>query len=69
MSRYLEEAARALRAAEKYVNENLYRDRPDALVKIADGFAALAAIDHGLLPPEIVQDLLRAVAARAGARS
>ncbi|MFD5673691.1 hypothetical protein [Streptomyces sp. NPDC127040] len=65
MSRYLEEAAALLRkAAEANQKEN--SSYPSSLAKgcerIAREFAALAAIDKGLLPAEMVADVLRAIA-------
>ncbi|MFM9589857.1 hypothetical protein ACKI1J_14960 [Streptomyces scabiei] len=70
MSRYLEEAAEQLRKATAEYEQNcaestLRRASRDALAeqreRIASGFAALAAIDKGLLPAEIAQDVIRAV--------
>ncbi|MFE7664766.1 hypothetical protein [Streptomyces celluloflavus] len=63
MSRYLEEAANLLR---KSAAENDRDSWPEhgKRVQIAREFAMLAAIDKGLLPADIVQDVLRAVADR-----
>ncbi|PSK57101.1 hypothetical protein B0E38_02632 [Streptomyces sp. 111WW2] len=59
MSRYLEDAARVLKAAETYAQQNLFHtDRHEALEGIASGYATLAAIDKGLLPAEITQDVI-----------
>lgn len=53
MSRYLEEAAEVLRKAEQGTSVH------DRRMDVAKGFATLAAIDKGLLPAEIIQDILR----------
>jgi hypothetical protein len=59
MSSYLEDAARVLKAAETYAQQNLFHtDRDQALRSIASGYANLAAIDKGLLPTEITQDVI-----------
>ncbi|MFD7705654.1 hypothetical protein [Streptomyces sp. NPDC059786] len=64
MSRYLEEAAELLRKAAK-TNETDNEDYPGLLVegreRIAQKFATLAAIDKGLLPVEISQDVIESV--------
>lgn len=70
MTRYLEEAAALLRKSAE-TNEKANRSYPglanDGRLRIAREFAALAAIDKGLLPAEMVQDVLRAITIRAGA--
>lgn len=66
MSRYLEEAADLLRKSAAATDRcygskasgNGERDR------IARGFATLAAIDKGLLPAEITQDVIAALVSR-----
>jgi len=67
MSRYLEEAAALLRDAKKNLEA---RDAQSTLdlggfnkerQALAQGFATLAAIDKGLLPAEITQDVIRAI--------
>lgn len=58
MSRYLEEAARVLRKAEETVIGH------DRRMDIAKGFSTLAAIDKGLLPAEITEDVIRAITNR-----
>lgn len=67
MSRYLEEAAEQLRKATTQYEQNC---TTSALAKqelaknrerIAKGFATLAAIDKGLLPADITEDVLRAI--------
>jgi hypothetical protein len=61
VSRYLEEAAELLRKASK-VNEEDNADYPSLRIegheRIAREFAVLAAIDKGLLPVEITQDVI-----------
>lgn len=58
MADYLEEAAGELRKA-RAANERLVDDRfltrqvRDERMRIADGFTRLAAIERGLLPPEL----------------
>jgi hypothetical protein len=69
MSRYLEEAASLLRKAstehERHYADGLYvSSANEGRERIARGFAALAAIDKGLLPAEITQDVIAAVIAR-----
>ncbi|MEU7149179.1 hypothetical protein AB0B15_14255 [Streptomyces sp. NPDC045456] len=72
MSRYLEEAAALLRKAaetheemvQKYICTSGQANEPRE--RIARGFATLAAIDKGLLPAEMVQDVLHAVTGRNG---
>jgi hypothetical protein len=71
MSRYLEEAAVLLRQAAKNV-ENKAASYPigdynDERMAVAREFATLAAIDKGLLPAEVVQDVLRAITDRVNA--
>lgn len=66
MSRYLEEAAEQLRKAitdaeETYSSGYQMGEKRE---RIASGFAILAAIDKGLLPAEITQDVIRAVVDR-----
>ncbi|MEU9218857.1 hypothetical protein AB0D47_20175 [Streptomyces sp. NPDC048376] len=66
MSRYLEEAASLLRKAstehERNYADGLYvNSANEGRERIARGFAALAAIDKGLLPAEITQDLIRTI--------
>ena len=76
MSRYLEEAADQLRKATAQYEQNCAENDYPALAKsalaekrerIAKSFATLAAIDKGLLPAEVVDDVLRAIADRATA--
>lgn len=55
MSRYLEDAARVLRKAEEITGSVEHR------IKIAEGFATLAAIDKGLLPAGITQELIETI--------
>lgn len=73
MSRYLEEAAEQLRKATAEYEQNcaespMARLARDVLAekreRIASGFAALAAIEKGLLPAEVTQDVIAAVVAR-----
>jgi len=53
MADYLEEAARALRAAERKVSKyTTPADEREVMFRVADGFTRLAAIERGLLPPE-----------------
>jgi hypothetical protein len=70
MSRYLEEAADLLRKSAQ-TNERNNANYPSLLgegrERIARHFATLAAIDKGLLPAEITQDVLRAVTAQSTA--
>jgi len=67
MSRYLEEAAALLRKSAE-TNEREHARYPVNLgagrERIAREFAALAAIDKGLLPAEITADILRAITDR-----
>ncbi|MFJ6608207.1 hypothetical protein [Streptomyces lydicus] len=74
MSRYLEEAAAQLRKATAEYEENRAKSTmptsarlalAEKRERIAQSFATLAAIDKGLLPAEIVQDVLRAITDRA----
>lgn len=72
MSRYLEEAAALLRKSaqvvEKKAAQAQYGDTyNDERIAVAREFATLAAIDEGLLPAEIVQDVLRAITDRVNA--
>jgi hypothetical protein len=76
MSRYLEEAAAQLRKAtaeyEQYcASSSMPTLSRKALAeqreRIAKSFATLAAIDNGLLPAEIAQDVIDAVVSRATA--
>lgn len=64
MSRYLEEAAELLRKAAK-TNEEDNEDYPSLLVegreRLAREFAVLAAIDKGLLPIEITEDVIESL--------
>jgi len=64
MSRYLEEAAELLRKAAK-TNEEDNEDYPSLLVegceRLAREFAILAAIDKGLLPIEITEDVIESL--------
>lgn len=62
MSSYLEDAARVLKAAETYAQKSLFHtDRDESLRGIASGYATLAAIDKGLLPTEITQDVIESL--------
>lgn len=62
MSRYLEEAARVLKTAEAHADEKLFAEKKNrALMDVASGFATLAAIDKGLMPAEMIADILRAM--------
>jgi len=64
MSRYLEEAAELLRKSAQ-TNEEDNEDYPSLLVegreRIAREFAVLAAIDKGLLPIEITEDVIESL--------
>ncbi|MBA2951610.1 hypothetical protein [Streptomyces himalayensis] len=67
MSRYLEEAAALLRRAaeiNEQKNGSMPFNRMAGQERIAREFATLGAIDKGLLPAEIVQDVLRALTDR-----
>jgi hypothetical protein len=67
MSRYLEEAADILRAASRDLEENAKTFRGDfqsQRVELANGFAALAAIERGLLPASVVEAVVEAILAR-----
>lgn len=70
MSRYLEEAAALLRKSAE-TNETKNATYSTHLMagreRIAQHFATLAAVDKGLLPADIVQDVLRAITDRATA--
>jgi hypothetical protein len=63
MSRYLQEAAEVLKKADT-ANDEALIPQQEIRLKIASGFATLAAIDKGLLPVEITQDVIRAVIER-----
>ncbi|WP_328336782.1 hypothetical protein [Streptomyces violaceus] len=65
MSRYLEEAAALLREAAD-ANAKGYNFAATK-VELAREFAMLAAVDKGLLPAEITQDVIAAVVARTTA--
>ncbi|NUR96317.1 MAG: hypothetical protein HOV67_13785 [Kribbellaceae bacterium] len=58
MSRYLEDAARVLRKAEELAGSVEHR------IGIANAFAALAAIEKGLLPASLVEVVVEAILAR-----
>jgi hypothetical protein len=73
MSRYLEEAAAQLRKATAEYEKNAAESSLPTLSRehlaekrerIAQSFATLAAIDNGLLPAEIAQDVVAAVVSR-----
>ena len=54
MANYLEDAAAALRKADAAITTLITPgDKRDALLRIADGYTRLAAIERGLLPPEM----------------
>lgn len=63
MSQYLEEAAALLRkSAETNERENCFSDAANrGRERIAMKFAQLAAIERGLLPAEMVGDLLASI--------
>jgi hypothetical protein len=76
MSRYLEEAAELLRKAaathEQYYADlshirGIEKDLMEGRERIAREFATLAAIDKGLLPAEITQDVIAALISRTTA--
>ncbi|MFE8961766.1 hypothetical protein [Streptomyces iakyrus] len=76
MSRFLEEAAAQLRKATAEYEQNCAESTSPRVSRatlaenrerIAQGFATLAAIDKGLLPAEIAQDVIRAVLDRTTA--
>jgi hypothetical protein len=72
MSRYLEEAAEQLRKAASATDLYYGTDRTavagnEQRERIAQGFATLAAIDKGLLPAEITQDVIAALISRTTA--
>lgn len=72
MTRYLEEAAELLRKAAKETEAAAARSSlpshyNDDRLAVAREFALLAAIDKGLLPVEITQDAIRAIADRHSA--
>lgn len=76
MSSYLEEAAAQLRKATAEYERNCAESSMPTLSRgvlaekrerIAQGFATLAAIDNGLLPAEITQDVIAALVNRATA--
>ncbi|MER8237434.1 hypothetical protein [Streptomyces sp. NPDC094049] len=54
MSRYLEEAAAILRKQDK---ANSFNHQSTAM-QIAQGFTMLAAVDKGLLPTELLADIV-----------
>ncbi|MCG3039192.1 hypothetical protein L7D48_01160 [Streptomyces sp. S1A] len=69
MSRYLEEAAALLRkSAQKNEESNAKYSTQlmEGRERIAQQFATLAAIDKGLLPADVIEDVLRTVAERRG---
>ncbi|MEU6210749.1 hypothetical protein ABZ891_12635 [Streptomyces sp. NPDC047023] len=67
MSRYLEEAARVLKAAEDHAQGWLGgKDKSQALKSIAEGYADLAAIDKGMLPADLAIEVLRQAAEKGG---
>jgi hypothetical protein len=54
MSNYLEEAAAALREAVRNANGVVsLSEMAELHLRVADGFTRLAAIERGLLPPEM----------------
>lgn len=63
MSQYLREAAEVLKKADA-ANDKMLVPQQEIRLKIASGFATLAAIDKGLLPAEIAQDVITAVISR-----
>lgn len=65
MSRYLEEAAQLLREAADANAKGF--NLASKKVEYAREFATLAAIDKGLLPAEITQDVIAAAVARHAA--
>lgn len=66
MSNYLEEAAQQLRkAAEPAGTSMSVNDRHRARIRVADGFARLAAIERGLVPPDWLAEALRAATGQA----
>lgn len=76
MSRYLEEAANQLRKATAEYERNCAESDIPTLARktlaekrerIAQGFATLAAIDEGMLPAEITQDVIAALVSRTAA--
>ena len=76
MSRYLEDAAALLRKAaethEAYYAQlshirGIEADLNAGRERIAQQYATLAAIDKGLLPAEMIADILRAMASTGGA--
>ncbi|HEX5566079.1 MAG TPA: hypothetical protein VFY14_03935 [Streptomyces sp.] len=65
MNRYLEDAARVLKNLEERIDKGVsVNDRPRVLLDIARGYANLAAIDKGLIPADVIEDVIRAVADR-----
>lgn len=65
MTDYLQESAEALRAARRFAATASPAINSDAVkaglhLRVADGFARLAAIERGLLPAEMVPDEGRA---------
>jgi hypothetical protein len=72
MSRYLEEAANLLRKSaaateQRYAGSQFPEVGNESRERIARGFATLAAIDKGLLPAEITQDVIAALVSRTTA--
>ncbi|MEU1822632.1 hypothetical protein ABZ502_09285 [Streptomyces abikoensis] len=65
MSQYLEAAAALLKKAEIQATSNLFgNQKAQELRAIARGYAELAAIDKGLLPDGLAQDLIDHLARR-----
>jgi hypothetical protein len=66
MTDYLQESAEALRAARRFAATasspaiNSDAAKADLHLRVAGGFARLAAIERGLLPPEMIPDTERA---------
>lgn len=59
MSSYLEEAAKLLRKASKaYEDELEGEELGEARIRIAAEYAKLAAIDKGLLPAEMLTEVI-----------
>ncbi len=61
MADYLQESAEALRAARRFAataSPTLNSDaaKADLHLRVAEGFARLAALERGLLPPEMTAD-------------
>lgn len=69
MNGYLEEAAAQLRKAAESADRMIHEsDQVDARERIALGFAHLAAVESGLIPPRMVGDILAALVRSEGAR-